>query len=66
MKLSPEERKLRKKELQKRYRQNRTDERKEEIREYQRQYYLKNFEDIKKRKREQFQNLSEEQREKYK
>ena len=66
MKLSPEERKLRKKELQKRYRQNRTDEWKEEIREYQRQYYLKNIEDIKKRKRELFQNLSEEQREKYK
>ena len=41
------------------------EKRSERFKEYQRQYYLKNIEQIKKRKREKFKNLSEEQREKY-
>ena len=41
------------------------EKRSERSKEYNRQYYLKNIEKIKKRKREKFKNLSEEQREKY-
>ena len=56
MKLSPEERIERKREYQKRYHQNMTEEQKdkriEKLKEYQRQYYLKNIDDIKKRKKE--------------